>query len=67
METWLVREWCGHGCLTDAILKGWLQENPNTRSEPSYAAVLATAAEIASALTCLHNEGVVHGDLTADW
>ena len=66
-ETWLVREWCGHGCLTDAIMKGWLQTKADRRSEVNFPAVLATAAEIASALTLLHKENLLHGDLTGDW
>ena len=31
VETWLVREWCNQGVLTDALLRGWLQL-PNSRS-----------------------------------
>lgn len=64
-EAWLVREWCGHGTLTDAILKGWLQQKNSRSVNPI--AVLATAAEVASALRCLHGQGVVHGDLCGDW
>ena len=60
-----MREWCNHGTLTDAILKGWLQAK-DTRSV-SHVAVLATAFEIAGALMCLHKQDVVHGDLTGDW
>ena len=64
MESWLIREWCGHGSLTDAILKGWLQhEGTRTVNE---VAVVATAVEIAGALVCLHGRDVLHGDLTGD-
>lgn len=67
VECWLVREWCSRGCLTDAIMKGFLQSDPNTKSGPDEVAVLATAAEVASALTYLHGQGYLHGDLTGDW
>lgn len=65
VEAWLVREWCNHGTLTDAIIKGWMHAK-NSRNV-SRAAVLATAVEIASALMSLHSAGVVHGDLSGDW
>ncbi|KAK9808554.1 hypothetical protein WJX73_008047 [Symbiochloris irregularis] len=64
VEAWLVREWCNHGTLTDAILKGWLHAK-NSRNV-SRAAVLATAVEMAGALMSLHSAGVVHGDLSGD-
>ena len=59
-----MREWCGCGTLTDALLKGWLQRKGTRMVD--HAAVLATAAEVASALTCLHEAGVIHGNLTSD-
>ena len=26
LEAWIIHEWCDKGTLTDAILRGWLQE-----------------------------------------
>lgn len=67
VETWLLREHCARGCLTDAILRGGLQTHREKRSEVNVEAVLATAAEVAGALMSIHSEGLVHGDLTGDW
>ena len=63
-ETWLVLEWCGHGDLANAFQRGWLNL-PGTHT-PSLAAVLLTASEVASGLSVLHAEGVVHGNLNGD-
>ena len=60
-----MREWCGHGCLTDAMLLGWLQKKGTRACD--HAAVLAITAEIAGALACLHSQGIVHGNLSGEW
>ncbi|KAL6763903.1 mixed lineage protein kinase [Haematococcus lacustris] len=65
-QTWIVMEMCDHGCLQDAVERGWLQDVPSSaKGKPKMSAIVATAYEIASALSYLHSHGVVHGDLSA--
>lgn len=65
-ETWIVMEFCDRGTLLDACDKGWLRTTPSYATGlPHMPAVLATAHEIASAMTYLHGRGIIHGDLTA--
>ncbi|GFH12753.1 mixed lineage protein kinase, partial [Haematococcus lacustris] len=65
-QTWIVMEMCNHGCLQDAVERGWLQDVPSSaQGKPKMSAIVATAYEIASALSYLHSHGVVHGDLSA--
>ncbi|GFR42473.1 hypothetical protein Agub_g3381 [Astrephomene gubernaculifera] len=65
-QTWLLMEYCDRGCLQDAIDRGWLRTSPSAEnSAPRMDAVLATAIELASALSYLHSKDIVHGDLSA--
>ncbi|KAK9843472.1 hypothetical protein WJX81_004368 [Elliptochloris bilobata] len=61
-ELWLLLDYCNRGCLADACRKGWLRASPT--GPVSLGAVLAIAADIASAMAALHGAGVVHGDLS---
>ena len=49
--------------LQDAVDKGWLRQEVN--GPPDLLAVVITAHEIASGLQHLHQQGIVHGDLSA--
>ncbi|GLI66067.1 hypothetical protein VaNZ11_009786 [Volvox africanus] len=65
-QTWLIMEYCDRGCLQDAIDRGWLRISPAMEaSGPRMDAVLATALELASALSFLHSKDIVHGDMSA--
>ncbi|KAG2501254.1 hypothetical protein HYH03_001061 [Edaphochlamys debaryana] len=65
-QTWLIMEYCDRGCLQDAIDRGWLRTAPHIlESPPRMDALLATAVELASALSFLHGKDIVHGDLSA--
>ncbi|KXZ51728.1 hypothetical protein GPECTOR_11g175 [Gonium pectorale] len=65
-QTWLIMEYCDRGCLQDAIDRGWLRTSPALEnSAPRMDAVLATAVELASALSYLHSKDIVHGDMSA--
>ncbi|KAL6762194.1 kinase-like domain-containing protein [Haematococcus lacustris] len=59
-------EFADHGCLQDAVERGWLRitQGPGL-GQPNMPAILQTAYEIASALSYLHAHDVVHGDLSA--
>ena len=41
-ETWLLQEWCSHGTLADAFLRGWLNSSPHS-GDVDLARVLLTA------------------------
>ncbi|KAK9816932.1 hypothetical protein WJX72_007171 [[Myrmecia] bisecta] len=54
------------GSLATAIDAGWFRtERSLMTGRPDMAAILTTAAEIASALAYLHSQNILHGDLTA--
>lgn len=61
-QVWIVQEFCNRGSLFEAVDRGMLQLSGGTG--PDLRAVLATAQEIAGALTYLHAHDVLHGDLT---
>ena len=48
--------------MQDAVERGWLK-SPGI-SRPDTQKVLHVAWEVASGLTCLHNLGLAHGNLT---
>lgn len=48
--------------VQDAVERGWLRSPGISRPDPQK--VLHVAWEVASALTCLHNLGLAHGNLT---
>eukprot|EP00878_Enallax_costatus_P015719 GHUV01016470.1.p1 GENE.GHUV01016470.1~~GHUV01016470.1.p1 ORF type:complete len:346 (+),score=111.35 GHUV01016470.1:799-1836(+) len=65
-QTWMVMEYADKGCLQDAVERGWLRERPSCVSGGlNLVAVVAIAAEIASGMSTLHEQGIVHGDLSA--
>jgi serine/threonine protein kinase len=65
-QTWIVLELCDRGSLMDAVERGWFREQRSCVSGPvSLLAVLATAAEVAAGMACLHSAAIVHGDLSA--
>lgn len=65
METWAVMEFCNRGTLQAGVDKGYFRQDRACKppSPPNVAAVLATALQLASALTYLHDQDVIHGDL----
>ncbi|KAL6777657.1 FAP402A [Auxenochlorella protothecoides x Auxenochlorella symbiontica] len=60
-QTWIVKCFCNRGNLKDAIERGMLLKPDDT---PDLQGIVATACEIAGALSYLHACGVLHGDLT---
>ncbi|GAB4816858.1 hypothetical protein N2152v2_003904 [Parachlorella kessleri] len=65
-ELWLVTEMSNRGSLRDAIDRGRLRSKPaGVEGTPCLASVLRTAQEIAAACSYLHDNGIVHGDLSS--
>ncbi|KAG2432561.1 hypothetical protein HXX76_008906 [Chlamydomonas incerta] len=65
VQTWIIMEFCDRGSLQEAIDRGWLRTERSALSGgPNMAAVLATAREVAAAMSYLHANSVVHGDLS---
>ncbi|GIL95747.1 hypothetical protein Vretimale_1598 [Volvox reticuliferus] len=65
-ETWILQEFCCCGTLQDAIDTGRLRTEPSRmHGKPHMLHILLTAQEIASAITCVHSRGYMHGDLSA--
>lgn len=65
-QLWLIMEFCDHGTLQDAVDRGWLLQPRSCRDgRPHAPAILHTARELASALSYLHEQGIVHGDLSS--
>eukprot|EP00884_Botryococcus_braunii_P002480 jgi/Botrbrau1/12232/Bobra.0361s0002.1 len=68
-EVWLVLEWCDSGTLADAVAKGLLRSGSPEGGSSSYtdiAGVLALACDIAHGMAHLHEEGILHGALSAE-
>lgn len=63
MLVWMVREWCGRGRLSDALLRGWLRGKDGA---PNMDAVLLTAREVVAAVDYLHQKDIIHGDICPD-
>ncbi|KAL4427122.1 hypothetical protein ABPG77_001126 [Micractinium sp. CCAP 211/92] len=63
-QIWMVQEYCDRGTLGDAVDRGWLRTRPKLDAPPNLLAVLLTAQEIASALAYLHDQNILHGDLS---
>lgn len=61
---WIVQHLCNRGTLCEAVDMGWFRTELCLNSRPNLHAIVATALEIASALEYLHDEGMVHGDLS---
>ncbi|WIA08911.1 hypothetical protein OEZ85_008329 [Tetradesmus obliquus] len=64
LETWLVLEFCNRGCVADAISKGWFRRKDSMEADMD--TVVATAREMAGALSYLHSMNILHGDLTGN-
>lgn len=65
-EVWIVQHLCDRGTLYDALDRGYLRNTPELSAAPSFSIILATALDIASALRYLHEENIVHGDLSGN-
>lgn len=65
LETWLVLEFCNKGPLGDAVERGWFRQK-DSLFESNLVPILATAKEIASAMSYLHARNILHGDLTSN-
>ncbi|KAL3143838.1 hypothetical protein ABBQ32_003662 [Trebouxia sp. C0010 RCD-2024] len=67
-ETWLLLEYCDKGSLQDAVDRGWFHTDKDghisSKTKPNMHAIRATAHEIAGALSYLHSQDLLHGDLT---
>ncbi|KAI3431775.1 hypothetical protein D9Q98_010531 [Chlorella vulgaris] len=64
-QTWILQQYCDRGTLGDAIARGWPRNQRTRGGLDAIAAILATAQEIAAAMRYCHEQGVLHGDLTA--
>ncbi|GFR53121.1 hypothetical protein Agub_g15837 [Astrephomene gubernaculifera] len=65
LETWMVLEFCNKGGLSDAIERGWFRKR-HSLFEVDFRALVATAREVAAAMTYLHDKNILHGDLTGN-
>ncbi|KAL4459136.1 hypothetical protein ABPG75_014001 [Micractinium tetrahymenae] len=63
-QIWMVQEYCDRGTLGDAVDRGWLRTQPKLDAPPNVLAVLLTAQEISAALAYLHDQNILHGDLS---
>ncbi|KAI8469231.1 MAG: kinase-like domain-containing protein [Monoraphidium minutum] len=61
-QTWLICEYCDGGTLADALHEGRLRAAGGTADMPK---LLSLLRQIASAMSYLHDRGVLHGDLKA--
>lgn len=63
METWIILEYCDRGTLQSGIDKGFFRMQRTCRppSEPNLAVVMATAIQLADALSYLHSRDIIHG------
>lgn len=58
-----------HVFMQDGIEQGWFRRPQNkvtSVSQPDLGSIVLTAKEIAAALAYLHQEDVLHGDLTGN-
>lgn len=64
-EVWLISEYCNKGPLLTAIERGAFLTRPcSAYGQPNLIAVLQTLQEIAAAMSYLHSQNILHGDLT---
>lgn len=63
-RTWIIMEFCDKGSLHNAIKKGWFFLDKEKKT-PMLSSILQTALDVARALTYLHNQMIIHGDLKA--
>ncbi|GLC39870.1 hypothetical protein PLESTF_000919300 [Pleodorina starrii] len=63
LETWMVLEFCNKGGLSDAIERGWFRKR-HSLFEVDFRSLVLTAREVAAAMTYLHSQNILHGDLT---
>lgn len=65
MQTWAILEYCDMGTLQSGVDKGLFRKERTCKppSEPNMEVVLVTAAQLASAISYLHENDIVHGDL----
>lgn len=63
---WIVQHFCNRGTLSEAIDMGWFRQHADLNSPPNLRFVIWTALEIASALQYLHEEALLHGDLSGN-
>ena len=63
METWIILEFCDCGTLQSGIDRGFFRQHRTCRppSPPSLPVVLATALQMAEALSYLHGRDIIHG------
>jgi len=61
---WIVQELCDLGTLTNAAECGWLRKERKIDSPPCMPVVLRTLLDLASAMAYLHDQKIIHADLT---
>ena len=52
--------------MYDALDRGHFRETPELKAAPSLPIIVASALDIARALRYLHEENIVHGDLSGN-
>ena len=65
-RVFILQHFCDKGSLYDILDTGMLRETPSLTSPASIKKVLATALDIASALQYLHENDILHGDLSGN-
>ena len=52
-------------CVQDANDRGWFRTEPSrAKGKPDMSIILPTALELAEGLEYLHDQGILHGDLS---
>lgn len=65
-RVWFLQHFCEKGGLYDILDTGMLRQSLSLASPPSLSKILATAHDIASALQYLHENDILHGDLSGN-
>jgi GAF domain-containing protein len=65
-QIWILQHLCDKGNLYDNLDRGFFRENASLTSPPSLSTILSAAQDIASGLVYLHDNNIVHGDLSGN-
>jgi hypothetical protein len=65
-QIWIMQHLCDRGNLYDNLDRGFFRESTLLTAPPSIHIIMATALDIASGLLYLHENNIVHGDLSGN-